>query len=301
MLFTQNIDCLERAAGVPADRMIEAHGSFATQRCIECKREFPDDKMREHVFAGKVPHCANAACNGVVKPDIVFFGESLPPAFGQNSHKTSDADLVLIIGTSLTVYPFAGLPELVGEGKPRVLFNMERVGRVGGRPDDVVELGPCDDGIRDLADALGWRDELEQLWRDVVGDEEAERQLQSRDKKDLIVEDEMQKLAEGVEAALKLDEETQPVDGAKEHGDVGASRREAPAPSRPSSSKISDRPAVDERAAPELSPVKESEVCIDANTAEPSCAEQRSTAAGVEDTSRGKLESDGGGGQTPLR
>ncbi|KAM0432247.1 hypothetical protein ACHAPT_004785 [Fusarium lateritium] len=204
MLFTQNIDCLERTAGVPSNKIIEAHGSFATQRCIECKTVFPDDKMKEHVFGGKVPHCAEPGCNGLVKPDIVFFGESLPKAFDQNVHNVAMADLVLIIGTSLTVYPFAALPGMAQEDKPRVLFNMERVGMIGNRSDDVIELGACDDGIRKLADELGWRDELERLWRDTVGDEEADRQLSGR--KEDEVEDEVERLAAEVEAVVINDD-----------------------------------------------------------------------------------------------
>lgn len=77
MLFTQNIDCLERQAGVPTDKIVEAHGSFATQRCIDCKTEYPDDLMKMAVAAGDVPHCIVPQCNGLVKPDIVFFGEAL--------------------------------------------------------------------------------------------------------------------------------------------------------------------------------------------------------------------------------
>ncbi|KAK2609158.1 Sir2 histone deacetylase Hst2 [Conoideocrella luteorostrata] len=206
MLFTQNIDCLERSAGVPAEKIIEAHGSFATQRCIECKTEFPDDEMKDHVFGGIVPHCNQPDCNGTVKPDIVFFGEDLPKAFGDNSYQTAMADVVLILGTSLTVYPFAGLPEMAQAKKPRVLFNMERVGNIGNRADDVIELGSCDEGIRKLADELGWRDELESSWREVVGDEEADRQLRSAKERGEEIEDEVHKLTQGVESALKFDD-----------------------------------------------------------------------------------------------
>ncbi|KND87763.1 NAD-dependent protein deacetylase hst2-1 [Tolypocladium ophioglossoides CBS 100239] len=206
MLFTQNIDCLERRAGVPAHKIVEAHGSFATQRCIECKTEFPDDKMMEHVSSGKVPQCMDARCGGTVKPDIVFFGEPLPEEFIKNSIHTSMADLMLIIGTSLSVYPFAALPELPRDDMPRVLFNMEKVGKLGSRTDDVIQLGAVDDSIRKLADELGWRDELERMWRDVVGDEEAERQLRSQKKHEEEIEDEVQKLTEGIEAALNFDD-----------------------------------------------------------------------------------------------
>jgi NAD-dependent histone deacetylase SIR2 len=73
--FTQNIDTLERRAGVPDDKIIEAHGSFATQRCIRCKKVYDDDKMREHVLAKKIAKCES--CRGYVKPDIVFFGEAV--------------------------------------------------------------------------------------------------------------------------------------------------------------------------------------------------------------------------------
>ncbi|KAF5246044.1 hypothetical protein FAUST_1455 [Fusarium austroamericanum] len=200
MLFTQNIDCLERVAGVPSDRIIEAHGSFAKQRCIECKEEYPDDKMKEHVFGGKVPHCDKEGCKGLVKPDIVFFGEPLPKAFDNNTFQVAMADLVLVAGTSLSVYPFAALPGLAQEGKPRVLFNMEQVGQLGSRSDDVIELGDCDAGIRKFADELGWRDELEALWREIVGDAEADRQNSGREKE--AVQDEVERLAAEVGAVV---------------------------------------------------------------------------------------------------
>ncbi|ATY59612.1 SIR2 family histone deacetylase [Cordyceps militaris] len=207
MLFTQNIDCLERAAGVPAEKIIEAHGSFANQRCVECKKEFPDDEMKTHVHSGHVPRCIDMSCNGLVKPDIVFFGEALPRAFSEKSHTVVMADLVLIIGTSLQVYPFAGLPQMTRESIPRVLFNMEKVGQIGTRPDDVLSLGPCDDGVRQLAAELGWGDELEKMWRGIVGEEEAEKQLRNRKERNEEIDEEVQRLTEDVEAALRIHDE----------------------------------------------------------------------------------------------
>lgn len=205
MLFTQNIDCLEREAGVPADKVIAAHGSFASQRCIDCKEEFPDDEMRQHVKSSQVPRCKDSTCNGLVKPDIVFFGEPLPSDFRNNTFHASTADLALVIGTSLSVQPFSSLPEMVMEPTPRVLFNMERVGRMGSRKDDVLSLGPCDDGVRELARELGWGDELEEMWRQLVGEVEADKQSQGRKKRDDEVEHELQKLTDDVEKYLNFD------------------------------------------------------------------------------------------------
>ncbi|KXH41675.1 Sir2 family protein [Colletotrichum salicis] len=205
MNFSQNIDCLERRAGVPDDKIIEAHGSFATQRCIECKDTFPADRMEKHVQDEHVPKCDS--CGGLVKPDIVFFGEALPETFRDNTHLPAMADLIIVMGTSLSVYPFAGLAEASRSGVPRLLLNRERVGQMGRRADDVVELGTCDAGVRKLATLLGWGDELEALWRGIVGEKEAERQLASaagEGEEDL--EEEIRRVTEGVDTALKLDD-----------------------------------------------------------------------------------------------
>jgi NAD-dependent histone deacetylase SIR2 len=209
MLFTQNIDCLERRAGVPGEKIVEAHGSFATQRCIECKTAYPDDLMKKAVMAGEVPHCMVPECNGLVKPDIVFFGEQLPEAFHKNKHVPALADLIIVMGTSLSVQPFASLPMFAREGVPRVLFNKDKVGDFGSRPDDVIVLGDCDSGVRALADSLGWRDELEALWLEVGGkvkEKEAERLRGIRKgmTKDEILEEEIEKLTKEVDSALKL-------------------------------------------------------------------------------------------------
>jgi NAD-dependent histone deacetylase SIR2 len=205
MLFTQNIDCLEREAGVPDELMVEAHGSFAKQRCIDCATEYPDDLMKQAVKTGEVPHCQTPQCNGLVKPDIVFFGEQLPEKFHKNREVPYEADLMIIMGTSLSVQPFASLPSFTTETTPRVLFNLERVGGIGSRPDDVCILGDCDSGVRKLADVLGWREELEALWESVGGkpkmiEEDATTGLTNDEK----LEAEIQKLTSEVDHSLKI-------------------------------------------------------------------------------------------------
>lgn len=207
-LFTQNIDCLEREAGVPDDKIIEAHGSFATQRCIECKVPFPHDRMKEVVMAKGVPRCVTKSCNGLVKPDIVFFGEALPEAFRLNRAAPSMADLAIVMGTSLTVQPFASLPDFVSPQTPRLLINQERVGGLGSRPDDVLVLGDCDEGVRKLVDALGWREELETEWKNTNPDHgKLKKQNSTPRTKDQKLEDEVEKLTRDIDKTLKVSED----------------------------------------------------------------------------------------------
>lgn len=208
MLFTQNIDCLEREAGVSGDKIVEAHGSFATQRCVECARPFPADRMREMVGKKEVPHCVDEACMGLVKPDIVFFGEALPKAFFENKSKPAEADLAIVLGTSLTVQPFASLPQIVSEGTPRVLINLERVGGLGSRADDVLVLGDCDKGVCKLANALGWLGELIEEWEKTAPRVAAEllqkTETEQEKTKDEKLQDEIDKLTQDVDETLKI-------------------------------------------------------------------------------------------------
>jgi NAD+-dependent protein deacetylase SIR2 len=199
---------LEREAGVPGEMIVEAHGSFATQRCIECKTDFPNDLMKKAIQAREVPHCIIKTCNGLVKPDIVFFGEALPEEFHRNRTLPASADLAIVMGTSLTVQPFASLPSFVPEQTPRILLNLERVGGLGSRADDVLLLGDCDEGVRKLAKALGWLEELEELWQQTnpAKKDQEEQQLtpKTRDEK---LENEVEQLTKDIEKTLKISQD----------------------------------------------------------------------------------------------
>ncbi|KAL8767527.1 MAG: hypothetical protein Q9209_005991 [Squamulea sp. 1 TL-2023] len=208
MVFTQNIDCLERAAGVPGDKIIEAHGSFARQRCIDCRTEYPDDLMRQAIHSREVPHCTDSECAGLVKPDIVFFGEALPEEFHQNRGLPGLADLVIIMGTSLTVQPFASLPANCPGGIPRLLINSESVGGLGSRADDVLLLGDCDDGVRKLASALGWLKELEALFRAHNQDSSSAGQVSENKKlRSNTLDDEIAIITKEVENSLRISDQ----------------------------------------------------------------------------------------------
>ncbi|XP_069801177.1 NAD-dependent protein deacetylase sirtuin-2 [Dendropsophus ebraccatus] len=179
--YTQNIDTLERVAGLTSDDLVEAHGTFHTSHCVGtfCRAEYPLSWMKEKIFSDLIPKCET--CNSLVKPDIVFFGESLPSRFF--SALKSDfqkVDLLIVMGTSLQVQPFASLVGKVPSKTPRLLINKEKTGEgdsffgllgLGGGMDfdsekayrDVAWLGNCDDGCLALADFLGWKAELEEM------------------------------------------------------------------------------------------------------------------------------------------
>lgn len=243
--FTQNIDTLERRAGVPADKVIEAHGSFASQRCIDCKAPFDDERMKKHILAKSIARCDR--CKGLVKPDIVFFGESLPEEFIRAVPKVSQADLLIVIGTSLTVHPFASLAGMSPSHCPRVLINLDRVGDFGRQPDDVVLLGKCDEIVRDLASELGWLDELMELWNateDSVEeggagtDKENAGGKSEKKKAPLTADEEVEQLTAAIEQSLAVSRKDQegpeqpPVDEADSEP-LAAPAEQAPAKSQP--------------------------------------------------------------------
>ncbi|TRM64059.1 DHS-like NAD/FAD-binding domain-containing protein [Schizophyllum amplum] len=167
--FTQNIDTLERRAGVPSNRLIEAHGSVASHHCIDCRASYPDDAMKACIARSEIPRCLK--CGGIAKPDVVFFGEGLPLRTFMHVPIVPFADLLIVLGTSLNVMPFAALARLPTPLCPRVLINNTRAGMIGTRKDDLVLLGECDAIVRDLCRELGWEDELVELWRRTQGED----------------------------------------------------------------------------------------------------------------------------------
>ncbi|XP_066894105.1 NAD-dependent protein deacetylase sirtuin-3, mitochondrial isoform X2 [Kogia breviceps] len=168
-LYTQNIDGLERASGIPASKLVEAHGSFASATCTVCRRPFPGEDFWADVMVDGVPRCP--VCTGVVKPDIVFFGEMLPHRFLLHLADFPMADLLLILGTSLEVEPFASLSEAVRSSVPRLLINRDLVGSLARHPRgrDVVQLGDVVHGVKRLVELLGWTEEMRDLIRRETG------------------------------------------------------------------------------------------------------------------------------------
>jgi NAD-dependent deacetylase len=118
-LITQNIDRLHRRAG--SKNLAEVHGSVEQGECLRCGRTYPHDFMVEATSAGHVPFCE---CGFPVKPAVVFFGEGLPnEVYSRAEEWASRADVLLVAGSSLQVWPVAGLPRLtLGNGGKLVIF-----------------------------------------------------------------------------------------------------------------------------------------------------------------------------------
>jgi NAD-dependent SIR2 family protein deacetylase len=166
-IYTQNIDGLEALAGIDTEKLVECHGHFRSSSCIKCRSKMQvEDCRHQMVEKVEVPICSQ--CGSYVKPDIVFFGEELPPRFQQLvASDTDQADLLLVMGTSLMVMPVAGIPSWVSRDCPRILLNRERVGnflRIQSR--DVFFEGDCDDGVRDICRLAGWETMLDNRYRE---------------------------------------------------------------------------------------------------------------------------------------
>jgi NAD-dependent deacetylase len=125
-LVTQNVDGLHHAAGQSPEIVIEIHGNVREAKCMSCGWRGPMHETLERVRAGEDdPACLG--CGGILKSATISFGEDLVPADLQRSQIAAGrADLFLAIGTSLAVYPAAGLPEVARRNGARlVILNAE--------------------------------------------------------------------------------------------------------------------------------------------------------------------------------
>ncbi|KAG8228797.1 hypothetical protein J437_LFUL006676 [Ladona fulva] len=176
--YTQNIDTLEKVAGI--QNVIECHGSFATASCTRCKFKVTANEIRKDVFAQRIPMCPKCsqsdvgsfnandkrgdwyrdlADQGIMKPDIVFFGEGLPEAFHHAMAKDKEqCDLLIVIGSSLKVRPVALIPSSIPPDVPQILINREQLHHLSF---DVELLGDSDIIINQLCHMIGegWKEE----------------------------------------------------------------------------------------------------------------------------------------------
>lgn len=113
-IITQNIDGLHQKAG--SKNVLEIHGTVYKNHCIDCGKSY----SAEYVFNSKgIPKCS---CGGIIKPDVVLYGEQLPTSFVVAMDYINKADLLIVAGTSLTVEPAASLVRMF-DGKHLVIIN----------------------------------------------------------------------------------------------------------------------------------------------------------------------------------
>ena len=118
-VITQNIDGLHQAAG--SEHVIELHGTVSLHYCTQCRELM--DTADVKALRGAVPHCRE--CGGIVRPDVVLYGEPLPQAaIHEALDEIAAADLLIVGGTSLVVYPAAGLLRYFG-GDRMVIINRD--------------------------------------------------------------------------------------------------------------------------------------------------------------------------------
>ena len=188
-VYTQNIDGLEEVAGVSSKRMVYAHGSLQWATCCRCKRKVPASGIEESIKKGEVPLCQvvlqqksestrhqlkrkrsmpaeSQYCNGVLKPGVTFFGETLHDRVRKSLEADRDkADCLIVIGTSLSVAPMSKVIAYLPPSVPRILINRNVVNppRASAQDDDEEDeeeefrehytfdaylLGFCDDVTR---------------------------------------------------------------------------------------------------------------------------------------------------------
>jgi NAD-dependent deacetylase len=128
-VITQNIDGLHQASGVPEQRVIELHGNTTYAHCLDCKRRYEIEALRLAFEQDEMPPRCNS-CNGLVKTATISFGQAMPEAAMQRAQvETLAADLFIVAGSSLVVYPAAGFPELAKRnGAVLVIVNRDPTG-----------------------------------------------------------------------------------------------------------------------------------------------------------------------------
>lgn len=124
-VITQNVDYLHQKAGVPDDKVFELHGNNKWIKCLSCGNRYTFEQIKVRLDAGEeIPDCE--ACHGLLKPEVIFFGESLPvDALQEATNRSRDCDLFIVIGSTLIVYPAAYMPMYAtSSGAKLVIINL---------------------------------------------------------------------------------------------------------------------------------------------------------------------------------
>jgi len=121
-IITQNIDNLHQKAGNSPDRIFELHGNMQWVKCLDCDERYTVEYIKKKLKSGiEVPECE--MCHGILKPDVVFFGEMLPTeVLDAATAYSMHCDLFLVVGSSLVVQPAALMPAYAKEAGARLII-----------------------------------------------------------------------------------------------------------------------------------------------------------------------------------
>lgn len=113
-VYTQNIDMMEFEVGLTEEDIVECHGSCRQACCTQClfriaSKDAMETNFWSHVRQSRPPYCT--VCGSLLRPAVTFFGEAMPERFLMANQDLPSCDLVMVIGTSLVVYPVAALPQ----------------------------------------------------------------------------------------------------------------------------------------------------------------------------------------------
>ncbi len=125
-VITQNIDGLHQRSGVPDEKLIELHGNGTYALCLDCSKRYELAPIYATIeAAGPLPECSS--CGGIIKTATISFGQAMPQAAMEKAQQACMAcDLFIVLGSSLVVYPAAGLPRLAQRsGAALVIVNRE--------------------------------------------------------------------------------------------------------------------------------------------------------------------------------
>lgn len=143
-IVTQNVDGLHQAAGSDPDRVIEVHGTAAKVRCMACGESAPMEKALDRVRAGEEdPPCRT--CGGILKAATISFGQSLDvDVIEAAQHAALVCDLLLAVGSTLGVYPAAGLVPLAAQSGARIVILNDAPTEMDGLADAVLRASISD-------------------------------------------------------------------------------------------------------------------------------------------------------------
>ena len=125
-VITQNVDNLHQRAGSSPEKVIELHGTAVSVSCLSCRKKYSREEIQSWLLRGvRVPKCDG--CGGILKPNTVSFGQSMPPEETEESFRRArNCDLLIVIGSSLVVQPAASVPlEAKESGAKLVIINRD--------------------------------------------------------------------------------------------------------------------------------------------------------------------------------